>query len=235
MTANCTRHAMPRIAPRPYVFRTKDELLDILGGKETAETIEAFIRRNESDIATIVKASVSGNTFRAFSLPDGLRPSVIYRSWVTERLTTALGDIQRLSSTSHMRALIISAANDLSAHWHVATQGKREIGFGRAAKLLNLSVKHMLWHDQIPRDQKYLILHALEVPLDSFTLQGIRRVLPELGIPHSASMGYVRDAVHYSLIQDAIRELCAPRFSPIYYEYAAWNLAHSGRRHDSKC
>lgn len=225
-------HATPRITPRPYVFTTKDELLDTLGGKGTAETIEAFIRRGENDIATIVKASVSGNTFRAFPLPDGLRPSVIYRSWVTQRLTAALGDIQHLSSPSHMRALIISAANDLSAHWHVSTQGKREIGFGRAAKLLNLSVKHMLWHDQIPRDQRHVLLHALDVPLDSFTLQGICRVLPELGIPRRASMGYVRDVEHYSQIQDAIRELCAPRFSPIYYEYAAWNLAHTARGKD---
>lgn len=218
--------ATPRSAPKPYVFRDRIELIETLASKVTAATINAFISQNETDIAAIVKASVSGNTFRAFPLPDGLRPSFIYRSWVTARLTARLGEIQRLSAPTDMRALIITTAKDLSAYWHTTTNGKREIGFGRAAKLLNLSVKHMLWHDKISQEQRRVLLHTLDVPLDSFTLQGIRRVLPELEIAPGASMGYVRDVERYCQIQDAIRALCEPQFSPIYYEYAAWNLAH---------
>jgi hypothetical protein len=67
----------------------------------------------------------------------------------------------------------------------------------------------------------------LEVPLDSYTLVGIRRFCTSVKIPKNASMGFVQDRKQYSELQNAIVELCAP-FHPAHYEIAAWNASHPG-------
>lgn len=63
--------------------------------------------------------------------------------------------------------------------------------------------------------------------IDSFTLQGVRLVLPDLKIRSGASMGFITDPDQYKRVQDGIRDLCAPKFFPVHYEIAAWDAAHS--------
>lgn len=71
-----------------------------------------------------------------------------------------------------------------------------------------------------------MLIPLLDVPLDSYTLQGVRLLLPALQIPRNAAMNFVKDRAHYEAIQEAILGLCQPRFRPVDYEIAAWNLAH---------
>ena len=103
----------------------------------------------------------------------------------------------------------------------------------------------LAWVEQrsywVPLDSKYLVLWStlsenernqliplLEVPLDSYTLVGIRRVCTSVKIPKAASMGFVQDGKRYSELQNAILELCAPKFYLAHYEIAAWNASHPG-------
>jgi hypothetical protein len=179
----------------------------------------------------LVRASVGGNTFRAFQFNRfGVAgaPSEIFRSWTTQRLERDYRRLVGLASFEAMIGQLSIMATDLDAAWHRATGGVEpvRIGFGRAAKLLGLSVKHLLWHRELSAHDRANLLPLLNVPLDSYTLQGIRLVAPELCIPANASMSFVRDEIQYRAIQLRIRELMPAGCHAVHYEIAAWNLAH---------
>jgi hypothetical protein len=129
-------------------------------------------------------------------------------------------------SRSDARA-IVRGATDRHEHWGNTTQGRHDTGFERAAKLLGLSIKHLLWHAEISDDARTRLIPLLDVPLDRFTLQGIRLLVPAQRIPRGAAMRFVETEAQYRTIQDAIRGLCTNDVWPVHYEMAAWNAAHT--------
>lgn len=213
--------------PTPYVFSNREELFAAMGSDENRTSIRSFFGSTSDDISCLVKLSVSGNTFRAFHLAKhGLKPSVVYRSWVSKRMKQLVEPIQKMKCHAEMRALTIETAHDLSKHWNSETRGRSNLDFGRAAKMLNLSFKHLLVFNDFPMGDRQRLIDYLDVPLDSFTLQGVRLLLPDLGIPANATMKAVGDEQRYIAIQDAIRNLCGPSYSPVHYEFASWNKVH---------
>ena len=70
------------------------------------------------------------------------------------------------------------------------------------------------------------LIPLLEVPLDKYTLRGMRRLCPSAKIPKTASMGFVQRKEQCIELQNAIFELCDPDYYPAHYEIAAWNASH---------
>lgn len=219
--------AVKRKPPKPYVFRTIDELRTALENETTVLGVSEFLKRKSGCVEEIVRDSVGHNTFRAFHIGRfGLRPSVVYRTWATRQLEQSLPQFRQANTVQDMRLLLLASAHALRTHWMEATDGRHDIGFGRSAKLLNLSFKHLLWHDSLSSDCRKHVAGILDVPLDSFTLQGVRLLLPQFNIPAAASMRFVGNEEHYCALQDAIRVLVGDKSSPVHYETLAWNLAH---------
>jgi hypothetical protein len=123
-----------------------------------------------------------------------------------------------------MSEFVAQSANALRRRWKRVSG--QELDFGRAAKLVNLTIKHLLCLSDITERERRKLKALLEVPLDSFTLQGIRTLCPELRIPSNASMGFVRTKHAYVRIQQHIRNLVSPEFAPLDYEMTAWDAAH---------
>lgn len=214
------------MAPNPYVYATSQEFLD--GARSQRDAVGAFFSNRCADIASIVATSVAPNTFRAFHLRRfQLRPSALYRSWCSRWLAAELGSFRRLDAVDGMRAWMLRGAGALNADWLGHTNGEYQIGIGRAAKLLALSVKHLMWYTGFTPEERARLIPLLEVPLDRYTLQGVRQLLPQLCISPSASMGFVSDEATYAAIQDGIRGLCSGDVFPVHYEFAAWNAAHA--------
>lgn len=208
---------------------------------DRADALTAFYESSSAKgIKEIIKASVAGNTFRAWGFRRWgivrIRPSGVYRDWTTQRLTADEPIIRKLDTQEAMQAYVIRTAHDLDRHWrtevannldakHADGEKALAIGFGRAAKLLNLSLKHLLW---LPWDiqAREGYIRALNVPLDSFTLQAIRLVCRDLRINEDATMKFVENEDQYLAIQAAIRGLLPAGYLPVHYELAIWNRTH---------
>lgn len=201
-------------------------------GPVVQKDIDAFLTEHSCSSAALVRYSVSGSTFRAFHLKDlGLSPSQCYRTWTTEWIETIVEVVQSQHQTldnQSLRRHLVNGAYKLDAHWRTMTAGAAKMGFGVAAKLLGLSVKHLLWHEHLSHEQRKRLAASLDVPLDSYTLQGIRKALPELKVTSNATMNFVQSEAQYARIQDAIRRMCPSDLIPLHYETVAWRLSHPG-------
>lgn len=228
-----TTNSAKKLGPKPIVFSTLEEFVEQVGSVRNRNDVDEFFfapKNSISCVEDVVRESVDGNTFRAFRFRSAgignLKPSVLYRSWTTIWLQQNLASIKTMGSREEWQEFVVKGARELRDHWIDATRQQHDIQFGRAIKLLNLSVKFLLRLETLPIDRRKEILHWLDVPLDRFTLQGIRIVAPELGIPPSASMGWVLDESQYLRIQKKIRGLCERTMWPIHYEVFAFNSAH---------
>jgi len=218
-------------AVKPDTFTTLEALQTAM--RAEARNVRDFASNRCTSLASIVTTSVAPNTFRAFPLRRlGHHPSKVYRDWTTSWVTSEWPRFSTITTPEMMRTWMVESARALESHWNRITGNEQPIGVGRAAKLLALTAKHLLWHASLSNQDRARLLSFLDVPLDKYTLQGIRLLLPEARIPRSASMGFVRTMEQYHSIQNGIRALAsqlstpdAP-LSPIHYEVAAWNAAH---------
>jgi hypothetical protein len=220
--------------PTPQVFTDIATFITVIGSAENTAAVEDFFfapKHRRNTVEEVVLESVTGSTFRAFRFKsdgiDHLKPSVIYREWVSTWLTASLPELLQVTEHAQLQRLVMSGAKELSVSWLKQTEQRNDIGFGRAIKLLNLTVKHALRLTTIPEKQSRKLREWLDVPLDSYTLQGIATIAPDLRIPANAAMGHVKDEAFYLAVQAKIRSLCAPKYWPIHYEIAAWNMAHN--------
>ena len=77
-------------------------------------------------------------------------------------------------------------------------------------------------------ERRNLIL-LQHVPLDSYTIVGIRVVAPELAIPGSATMRYIETREQYVTFQERISAIAGKaKVPPIYHDILAWDMGHDG-------
>lgn len=193
---------------------------------------DKYFSQNFHDLNVVVTKSVAGNTFRAFHSKQhelGDKPSGFYRRWTYGLLSSSYPDLLACTAPIDYQKLLISSADKLVKDWDKATGGKHKIQFGVAAKLLNLSFKQsLLYEPKVRIGDRDRLSQFLDIPLDSFTLQGVMRLHPNLGIGKFSTMSFVKSKEHYIELQKVIRELCEKKVGlpPIYYEIRAWNMAH---------
>lgn len=217
--------------PSPHAFASLDELHAAISSPRVQDSLERFSERSIKTVRELVRCSVAGNTFRAFPFRRhkiDLSPSDIFRAWTTSYLEREYRSIVDLQSFEAMIDHVCAKAAALDQSWYESTGGVDaiRIGFGRSAKLLGLSLKHLLWHPGVSQRDRGRLIPLLNVPLDSYTLQGIRLVAPELQIPSNATMKFVRNEAHYRDVQSRIKQLLPDGFHPIHYEIATWNITH---------
>lgn len=225
----------------PIVFQDFEHFKNAVNDKIVLEKKKEWLSTVAPSIEAAVKSSVTGNTFRAFRFRSvgihDLAPSSVYREWTNLQLNKDKNAICKIESFESMMQYVIDTASKLDKDWSEKTKGRNKIGFGRSAKLLNLSIKHLLHLDKklCPELNKSEFIKYLNVPLDSYTIQAIRNICPELNIPKNASMGYIQDENQYRKFQNTILELTKKsnnnserEITPFDYEFAVWNAAHLG-------
>lgn len=210
--------------PTPYVFKNELELVQRLRDKNTLLAAKEFFSDDSPNVDDVVLTGVAGNTFRAFqNLP--VKPSVTFRNWANRYITRTFPSIINLSTKSNYSEYVHTATLSLCREWIRLTG--TEMGYGRGAKLVNLVLKRFACLQTLTHRQKKQLISLQHVPLDSYTIVGLRSVAPELSIPRSTTMKYIETPKQYMAFQKRIAAITKKAGVPaIYYDILAWNLSH---------
>jgi hypothetical protein len=210
--------------PVPYEFQNRRELIErLLHGKTEYE--KWFAERKES-LEEIVRHSVAGNTFRAFQrLPQ--KPSIVFRTWASEECMrpSFIGELESVRSQTDYDGWLSLFSDKLNDTWQKHMD--QSMPFGPRRKLPNLLMKEVVLWTGLSNGQRTNLIQWLHVPLDSYTLVGIRNCIENPKIPKRATMGFVASETVYDQIQLAIRKIAAEAKVPaIYFDNLAWNSKH---------
>jgi hypothetical protein len=215
---------------KPYKFKNEEELVDKFRSKKNCERAREFFNQRFEDIATIVEKSVVGNTFRAFRISEkGNRPSDVFRESTKIYIERTLKELCNISEKGGYADYVHIATDELCTIWQKRMEAK--LGYGRASKLLNLVFKGLACYSDIDDTFREKLIRWLHVPLDSYTIVGLKNLLstPSIpSIPASATMKFVTNRDQYFDFQEYISFVAQKaKVPPIYYEILAWDSAHS--------
>ena len=213
--------------PKLYVFESRKELVSALKSECTPCLAKSFFEKRLYSVAMVVTKGVSGNTFRAFrNLP--VRPSVTFRSFATDYINDSMSTLRSISNAEEYDTYINDACLALNQHWRNATGS--EMGYGRGTKLLNLVIKKLCCFNDLTQDERDALITLMHVPLDSYTIFGLRKAAPELHIPSNSSattMRFIETPKQYRKFQKVISSIAQEAgVPPIYYDILAWDKAH---------
>lgn len=208
----------------PYMFHSRSELIHYLQSEGTKDHAEGYFSKRLPDIGSVVRQSIAGNTFRAFQkLPE--RPSVVFRNWASNHLHRTFGAVKNITDSESYADYVHESALDLCAVW--SSVMNMEIGYGRSTKLLNLVLKRLACLDEMDSATRHRIIQFQHVPLDSYTIVGLRQLMTTPEIPCNATMRFIENKSDYDLLQQYISGVAGEAGVPaIYYDILAWNMAH---------
>ena len=219
--------------PTPKQWTSSSKLLDALKRCDW----QAWFNQGRTEEASgtwtdLITRAVGGNTFRAFrGLPKP--PSQVFRSWAhDELLKKGYFDWLLAVATQDQYNLWLAAlAEDLRSTWK-AEEGK-QMPYGPSMKLPSLVAKRACLSPQMPSRQFEGLVWFLHVPLDSYTIQAVRRCAAAFwgarligAIPSGASMGFVSNPGSYYAFQEGIKSLAADaQVPPIALDVLAWDYS----------
>ena len=208
----------------PYVFKNRKELLKLLQSKTTRAHAKEFFAKRLPDIESVVLQSIAGNTFRAFQkLPE--RPSIVFRTWASVRLHLTLETLKSITDHQSYADYVHYAAQNLCKTW-LSTMHK-EIGYGRSTKLINLVLKKLACLEGIDESFRKRIIKYQHVPLDSYTIVGLKKLIPNLAIKKNSTMKFIEKPSDYRMVQRYISDVAMEAgVPPIYYDILAWDMSH---------
>jgi hypothetical protein len=205
-----------------YEFRDAAEITDWLSKKKSE--ISKWFDQREQSLDEIIQKSVEGNTFRAFHhLPH--KPSVVFREWASQECKNgnALKELEGIHSQMDFDAWSKEFSDRLGRAWK--DQMEQSMPYGSLRKLPNLLVKRLMRWSGMNDDRRTEVLSYVHVPLDSYTLVGIRNCIDDPEIPITATMTFVTGLMMYNQIQSAIRNITDRAGLPaIYFDVLAWDL-----------
>ncbi len=211
----------------PIIFESKEEAIKLLS-KYSARFEFPIIEYSEDEL---IKYSVGGSIFRAFSLSNQ-SGSIVYKNWAKQNLKKLLVDLKKAKSQKKFDELVLQYSHSLIDYWAKRVENKSEkIGFGPASKIVNLFIKVI----QLSTNHRIKgIDHLLNVPFDLYTIRPLKNIINDLSdvnynikIPSTATMGYVVNEELYWVLTKAIRKLCKEaEIMPIVYEYWGWDRTH---------
>ena len=207
----------------PYEFENETEIIQNLS-KSRAKISRWFDHRINT-LEEFAQSGVAGNTFRAFrNLPK--RPSVIYKNWALKELnkTDFANQVKRLNSQTAYDDWLAELSNRLRRTWK--NEMGKNISYGASRKLPNLMTRRLVLWIGFTENQRNRLIGYLHVPLDSYTLVGIRNCVG-LEIPKTATMKFVADEIMYNEIQAAIKKVSKKANVPsIYFDALCWDMKH---------
>lgn len=210
--------------PKPHEFSSEEELIKFPKDSKTIKAATCFFSKRYSDVSTVVLEGVAPNTYRAFrNLP--VKPSITFRMWAIDYLNNSLHFLRTVSDSQSYAEYVHKATEDLCREWKRQTNS--EIGYGRGAKLFNLVLKKLACLSSLSEAQRTTLICLQHIPLDSYTIIGLRKVAHKLKIPVGATMRYVDTQERYIQFQNIIRSITNNAGIPaIYYDLLAWDMAH---------
>ncbi|GAQ95439.1 hypothetical protein TAGGR_2332 [Thermodesulfovibrio aggregans] len=212
------------MAKAPYEFNSRDELIEYLRSEKTRIRANDFFSKRIPNIESVVREGVSGNTFRAFrKLPK--KPSVVFREWGTKWITGAMERLQTINTEDEYEIFVLESTDNLRLEWLKIMSS--ELGFGIASKLCNLVLKKLPCLLNLDEDFKQRLIRLLHVPLDHYSIVGLRRLITNPKIPSNATMNFIKKPEEYLLLQRYIADVAKEAGVPaIYYDILAWDMAH---------
>ena len=210
--------------PKPYEFSTEAELVQRLADTNTITSAKTFFAQQSPSILAVVTTGVAGNTFRAFrNLP--VKPSETFRTWATNYIEKTFHILSTISDSHSYAKYVHDATNNLCSEWKRITES--DMGYGRGAKLFNLVLKKFACLSSLSEEQRSTLIYLQHVPLDSYTIIGLRSIASRLSIPKNATMKFVETPAQYEEFQAIIRAITKKAgVPPIYYDVLAWDMGH---------
>ena len=210
--------------PKPYQFSTEQELIEHFRTHQMAAAASAFFAQRSKTVADVVKTGVTGNTFRAFrKLP--VRPSLTFRNWASDYINNTIDFLLSITDSQRYEQYVHEATNDLCLEWSRITGS--DMGYGRGAKLFNLVLKKLACLCSLSEAQRSTLIGLQHIPLDSYTIIGLRTIFPYLAIPNNATMKFIETPEQYADFQRRIRTIAKKAGVPsIYYDVLAWDMGH---------
>ena len=207
---------------------TRDELLRALREHGLRLMVQFF--QTYSDLDDLIRRSVGGNTFRSFQ-KLARQPSVIFREWAADRLSSRLSTTAAIEDESGYARHLEGHARHLTRYW--LAEGKKPLKCGPGRKLLDLLFKGVIRHEHISNSDRARLIRFLHVPLDSFSLIAVRQCAASgefgtpVSIPANAKMGFVVSAAQYNQLQQVMRDISAAAgVAPICIDLVAWDQNH---------
>ena len=212
----------------PYEFQDAEEIIDWLSKKKSE--ISHWFDQCEQSLDEIIHESVGSNTFRAFqNLPQ--KPSVVFRKWASYECKegSALKELEGVRSQLDFDAWSKEFSNRLGRAWE--DKMEQSMPYGPMRKLPDLLVKRLMRWSGIEDDRRTEVLSYVHVPLDRYTLVGIRNCINDPVIPGTATMTFVTSLMTYNKVQSAIRNITdRARVPAIYFDVLAWDMSHGTSR-----
>ncbi|MGH2522545.1 MAG: hypothetical protein ACRDH2_08580 [Anaerolineales bacterium] len=210
--------------PIPYEFRDEEEIVKRLSRHKTK--IGKWFDKRIETLGEVTFTGVESNTFRAFrNMPK--RPSLIFREWASAEFQNKklIKELVSIDSQPRYDDRLITFSDRLCQVW------RKQMGiimpYGPSRKLPNLLLKCFVLWNGLNNKQRNNLIGYLHVPLDSFTLVGIRNCISDPQIPATATMRFVAGETMYNQIQKAIRDITSRVEVPaIYFDILAWNMSH---------
>jgi hypothetical protein len=245
------------VRPRPAAARAATHLPDgVWAGDMPARSVAELAERlRDPAIGTLahgyfnittlsreeaILVSVDGSTIRAYHNTRRYRPSSLFRSWADAetrddwngRLAVAAQGLEIY------REFHTDLCERLQAHWALhdepdgaGTQPSSVPNYGRARKLVDLFMKHMLLVDGLDLGVRKRLRYLVHVPLDQYTLKhlsGVSKQGKGISLPPSLRTMGTASSHNYLPLQDLIRDAAdAANVAPIDFDIYAWNAEHN--------
>ena len=215
--------------PNPQMWNTRDQLVADLQAFDWRNEVGQTKKFASQEWEQVIRRAVASNTFRAFHrMPE--RPSQVFRDWAFDAFVSRelIQTLSAISSDSDYDTWLTKLVGDFQSCWR--SRMAVEVPYGPAYKLPNLLLKCVALRPEIPALQQQRLINWLHIPLDSYTIQGLRgwfRLPGGSAIPSGATMKFVRDAKLYDSLQGEIKQIAKlAGVPPIAFDYLAWNAGH---------
>lgn len=193
------------------------------------ERINSVIRSTKySSYKDVVNYSAKGNTFRGLR-NQKYEPSKTFRKWGLKRIDKFIRYtmIEKIKSQEVYDIFMDKENKNLQEFWF--EENDPMIMYGQSRKLVNLLYGTIPYYTELKNDHRIKLINVCHIPLDEKVLISLKKILPDLKIPMSASMGFIKNDEVYYKIQNKIREIALlAKVPPFYYDRLIWYIQTYG-------
>ena len=177
------------------------------------------------DKVSLITACVDKSTIRAFHYSKGYvkkyKPLSIFRVWAFNFLSDDKFH-KKLNERKDFQKVRQLALKNLENFWTKIDGGKPE--FYQYNKLIDLMFKFLPCWSELDKKTKDWIFVNTNVPLDTFSLNKLSELNPELKLRKNISMNFI-DGSNYKKMQSEIKSICED-IPVIVFDLLAWNDNH---------